>query len=74
MSKIDYPAERYAEFDAATATYYRYLDELRDGGATNMMGASAYLRREYGVSVDVARDTLFAWIDWMQKQPRNPTQ
>lgn len=39
-----------------------YLDELRESGATNMFGAAAYLREEFGLDKGQAKDYLFYWM------------
>lgn len=41
---------------------FNYLDELRNSGDTNMLGAAKYLQREFGVNANDARDTLLAWM------------
>ena len=45
--------------------YFVYLDELRDSGKTNMMGAVPYLQREFPELFDDrarAKEILMAWI------------
>ena len=45
--------------------YFVYLEQLRDSGETNMMGAVPYLQREYPELADDharAREILMAWI------------
>lgn len=39
-----------------------YLDELRDGGSINMMGAAPYLQAKFGFEKRQARDVLMHWI------------
>ncbi|MDD4779181.1 MAG: hypothetical protein PHT02_01065 [Tissierellia bacterium] len=38
--------------------YFRYLDELRESGITNMLGASPYLVDEFGINKNEARKIL----------------
>ncbi len=45
--------------------YFAYLEELRESGETNMMGAVPYLQRKFPeLTYDRARavDILMAWI------------
>ena len=45
--------------------YFVYLEQLRDSGETNMMGAVPYLQREFPELADDrarAREILMAWI------------
>ena len=37
---------------------YKYLDDLRDSGVTNMYGAGQYLQQEFGMDKYEARETL----------------
>jgi len=41
---------------------YRYLDELRDSGETNMFGAAPYLQETFGFERSVARQWLLEWM------------
>ena len=43
--------------------YYKFLVGLRNSGATNMYGASAYLEEAYNLSRKDARDILSSWIN-----------
>jgi hypothetical protein len=43
--------------------YYKYLDELRDSGETNMMGAAVDLQQEFGMERVKARKILQEWMD-----------
>jgi len=45
-----------------------YLDSLRESGATNMFGAAPYLRREFGMSMDCARDMLTVWMQTFRER------
>jgi len=45
--------------------YFEYLDDLRDSGATNMFGASAYLEDEFYLGRAEARKIL---LEWMQRK------
>jgi hypothetical protein len=49
-----------AEWDA---TFFEYLNDLRDSGVTNMFGASPYLVDEFGLSKNEARKILMAWMN-----------
>ena len=41
---------------------YKYLDDLRDSGVTNMYGAGQYLQQEFGMDKYEAQETLANWI------------
>ena len=43
--------------------YYKFLVKLRNSGATNMFGASAYLEQAYDLSRKDARDILSSWMN-----------
>lgn len=40
-----------------------YLTALRDSGKVNMMGATPYLQRDFGLTRYEARDALLNWIN-----------
>jgi hypothetical protein len=43
--------------------YYDFLDELRESGVTNMLGATPYLREEFAeLDKNQARAVLSAWM------------
>lgn len=44
--------------------YFRYLDELRESGDTNMWGGSSYLKRAYDLDENTARKVLLTWMDY----------
>ena len=41
---------------------FEYLDALRKSGVTNMMGAGAYVQREFEMSRENARDIVLEWM------------
>jgi len=41
---------------------FKYLNDLRDSGVTNMWGAGVYLERDLGLSRHEAKDALLEWI------------
>tara|TARA_R100000315_G_C5227558_1_gene138566 strand:+ start:1657 stop:1815 length:159 start_codon:yes stop_codon:yes gene_type:complete len=41
---------------------YKYLDDLRDSGVTNMYGAGQYLQQEFGMDKYEAREVLANWM------------
>ena len=43
--------------------YFDYLVALRDSGITNMMGAGAYLQRQFGLSRYEAKWILLEWFE-----------
>ena len=40
----------------------KYLDDLRDSGATNMFGASAFLEEDFGMPKAEAHACLIFWM------------
>ena len=50
---------------------YRYLDNLRKIGATNMLGAGRYLQEEYGLDKYFAREILGFWMKDFSKEEDN---
>jgi len=50
--------------DEQTKTYYRFLNNLRESGVTNMFGASPYLAEAYDLKRREAGDVLSAWMKW----------
>lgn len=40
----------------------KYLDKLRESGATNMFGATPFLMEEFGLEKKEARAILAEWI------------
>ena len=42
--------------------HLKYLDELRESGATNMLAARPYVEREFGVSPRQAGEILKYWM------------
>lgn len=51
--------ERKAE---ATEEHLRYLDELRESGATNMFGPGPCLEETFGLDPKAAREILACWM------------
>ncbi len=43
--------------------YFEFLDDLRESGVTNMLGAGPYLQTAFGLSRYEAKDIV---IEWMQ--------
>jgi len=62
MSNIEKPERCMAEH-LAKLIFLEYLDELRDSGVTNMLGAQPYLKREYPkLSKEDAGAILSYWM------------
>ena len=49
------------------ANYFDYLDGLRESGATNMFGATAYLVKEYSIKTNVASQALMLWMQTFRR-------
>jgi hypothetical protein len=43
--------------------HFRYLDNLRESGRTNMWGAGEYLRRERNLDVVTANRIVVQWMN-----------
>jgi len=41
---------------------FDYLDELRESGAINMVGAASFVVNKFGCSLNIARKVLAEWI------------
>ena len=51
--------------------YFRYLDQLRESGETNMWGAAEYLERTFSeLTCDHkrSREILFSWMRYTEKR------
>ena len=70
MSK---PRKDRPEFvaDVCLEDAYRYLDNLRDSGVTNMLGAGAYLQEEYGLDKHFASEILGFWMKDCSKEGKS---
>jgi len=42
--------------------YFKYLDQLRVSGVTNMFGAGPYVQREFGVDRKEAKRIVLSWM------------
>jgi hypothetical protein len=42
---------------------FKFLNELRESGITNMFGAAPYLVDEFNISKALAQETLVAWME-----------
>lgn len=57
--------------DDFTTDIFEYLDDLRQSGETNMLGAASYLERDWGLSSIDARGFLKAWMDTFSERHPN---
>ena len=48
--------------------YFKFLDELRESGVTNMFGAGPFLEEAFGLSHKEAQVVLVDWMRWKEKQ------
>lgn len=51
-----------ATLNTAHYPHYKFLEELRQSGATNMWGASPYLAKAFMISMNEANQILTEWI------------
>ena len=55
--------------------YYLYLDALRESGATNMFGATPYLREEFPeLNKSEARAILSSWMETFAERQENENE
>ena len=47
---------------------FKYLDDLREAGATNMAGAGPWLQRVFGLEKKEARVVLREWMDAFEER------
>lgn len=52
--------EKYTE---QQIEYFKYLEELRKSGETNMFGAAPYLAKEFGIDKRTAQNILAEWME-----------
>ena len=50
---------------------FKFLDNLRDSGLTNMFGASPYVEAEFNVSKLEARELLSEWMKTFEERNKN---
>ena len=50
---------------------FRYLNRLRESGATNMYGAAPYLQDEFDMTRREARQVLIEWMEWVNSNSSN---
>ncbi len=51
---------------------FKYLDDLRETGATNMVGATPWLQNAFDLEKEEARAILREWMDTFEE--RNPIE
>ena len=49
-------------------TYFKYLDDLRDSGRTNMFDAVPYLIDAFDLSKEKAKEILLLWVNKKEKE------
>ncbi len=42
---------------------FEYLNDLRESGVTNMLGATPYIASNFGLTTKSSRALLMAWIE-----------
>lgn len=50
------------EWSDAEEERFKFLDELRESGATNMFGATPFIQDAFGLTKGEARHTLTEWM------------
>ena len=56
--------------DFVTDEHLEYLDDLRDSGVTNMLGAAPYLQREFNIPFKEARKVLVYWMETFSERQK----
>ncbi len=54
----------YPEFEEE----FKYLDDLRESGVTNMFGAIPYLVGSFGIENKAANDILGKWMETFEER------
>jgi hypothetical protein len=50
---------------------FKFLNLLRESGATNMYGATPYLMDAYNIGRREASKILMEWMQWANQNPKN---
>ena len=53
--------------------HFRYLDNLRESGVTNMFGAASYVEEAFGVDKKEAKAILLKWMNTFNED-QTPTE
>lgn len=56
--------------DYVTEEHLEFLDELRESGVTNMLGARSYILKEFAVSKEIATQILTYWMETFGDESR----
>ena len=56
------PSGEFPSVSIERETALEYLNALRDSGETNMLGAGAYLQREFDLNRNEARQVVLWWM------------
>ena len=62
MSDFYEPSGEFPSVSISKEEALDYLNELRDSGETNMLGAGAYLQRDMGLNRNEAKLVTIWWI------------
>lgn len=62
---------RKGEIMIVKEVVFEYLDDLRDSGDTNMMGAGPYVQEEFNLSKDAARALVLEWMETFEERHSN---
>jgi len=56
------------EFTETETKVFKYIDELRESGVTNMYGASPYIAREFPELKKEASEYLSKWMNTFEER------
>lgn len=69
---MDHPLTDYEEGEIAT--FFQFLDDLRETGATNMFGAAPYVEERFEVPRRLARLIVTGWMQTFGDGSAPPAQ
>lgn len=50
---------------------FKFLNRLRESGATNMFGATPYIEEAFDLDPWDAKKILIEWMEWVNQNPKN---
>lgn len=54
-----------------TRPEFKFLNRLRESGATNMYAAAPYIEEAFDLDPWDAKKILIEWIEWVNLNPKN---
>lgn len=50
---------------------FKFLNRLRESGATNMFGAAPYVEEAFDMTRREAKQVVMDWMQWVSENPSN---